>query len=110
MESKFHYRLSKKAESDLDHIVSYIALELSNLQAATNFVNKLRKVLDETCSFPESGSMVDNEFLPDVGVRKKFVGNFIVYYVPVMEEKLIYVARIVYGKRNMDEILRQMDL
>ena len=57
MESKYQYRLSQKAEADLDGIVSYIAVELSNPQAASDFVDKL-----------------------------------------------------VYGKRNMEEILRELDL
>lgn len=44
MESKYQYRLSQKAEADLDGIVSYIAVELSNPQAASDFVDKLGKV------------------------------------------------------------------
>lgn len=110
MESKYQYRLSQKAEADLDSIVSYIALELLNPQAASNFVDKLEKVIDETCLFPESGSPVNNEFFSDVGVRKKLIGDYVLYYIPVPEEKKIYIARIVYGKRNMDEILRQLNL
>ena len=47
MESKYQYRLSQKAEADLDGIVSYIAVELSNPQAASDFVDKLGKVIDE---------------------------------------------------------------
>ena len=39
MESKYQYRLSQKAEADLDGIVSYIAVELSNPQAASDFVD-----------------------------------------------------------------------
>ena len=34
MESKYQYRLSQKAEADLDGIVSYISVELSNPQEA----------------------------------------------------------------------------
>ena len=96
MESKYQYRLSQKAEADLDGIVSYIAVELSNPQAASDFVDKLGKVIDEIRSFPE--------------IRKKLIGSYIMYYLPVKEEKMIYVVRIVYGKRNMEEILRELDL
>lgn len=110
MESKYQYRLSQKAEADLEGIVSYIALELFNPQAASDFVDKLEKAIDEARSFPKSGSRVNNAFLSDTEIRKKAVGNYIMYYLPVPEEKIIYVVRIVYGKRNMDEILRQLDL
>ena len=62
MASKFGYRLTKRAESDLDGIVSYIAVELANPQAASDFVNKLQDNIEETRTFPESGSLVNNEF------------------------------------------------
>ena len=32
------------------------------------------------------------------------------YYWPDLTEKIIYVLRIVYEGRNMDDILRQMDI
>lgn len=45
MASKFGYRLTKKAESDLDRIVSYIAIDLANSQAASDFVDKLHTII-----------------------------------------------------------------
>ena len=63
MASKFGYRLTKRAESDLDGIVSYIAVVLANPQAASDFVDKLQDNIEETRAFPESGSLVHNEFL-----------------------------------------------
>ena len=106
MASKFGYRLTKRAESDLDGIVSYIAVELTNPQAASDFVDKLQDNIEEARNFPESGSLVHNEFLQVENVRKKLVGNYIMYYLSDEKEKIIYILRIVYGKRNMDEILK----
>ena len=80
MESKFQYRFSHKANADLEDIVSYIAVELSNPQAASDFVKELEKVIDGTRSFPESGALVCNEFLSNTGVRKKLINNYIMYY------------------------------
>lgn len=110
MVSKFGYRLTKRAESDLDGIVSYIAVFLANPQAASDFVDKLQDNIEEARAFPESGSLVHNEFLQLESVRKKMVGNYIMYYLPDMGEEIIYVLRIVYRKRNMDEILKKMDI
>lgn len=110
MASKFGYRLTKRAESDLDGIVSYIAIELANLQAASDFVDKLKDNIDEARAFPESGSLVDNEFLQIENVRKKLVGNCIKYYLLDVGENIIYILRIVYGKRNLDEILKKLDI
>ena len=110
MASKFGYRLTKRAESDLDGIVSYIAVVLVNPQAASDFVDKLQDKIEETRAFPESGSLIYNEFLQLENVRKKLVGNYVMYYLLDMEEKIIHILRIVYGKRNMDEILKKLDI
>lgn len=100
MASKFEYRLTKRAESDLDGIVSYITVDLANPQ----------DTIEEARAFPESGSLVDNEFLQIENVRKKLVGNCIKYYLPDIGENIIYILRIVYGKRNLDEILKKLDI
>lgn len=109
MEFKWDYRLAEQATADLDNIVGYIAVELANPKAASDFMDKLQAAIDEARFFPESGSQVVNEYLPDTGVRKKLVGNYILYYLPDPAEKIIFVLRIVYGRRNMDEMLRQID-
>lgn len=106
MASKFGYRLTKRAESDLDGIVSYVTVDLANPQGASDFVDKLQKAIQEVSAFPESGSLVDNEFL----YIKKLVGNYIIYYLLDIGENIIYILRIVYGKRNLDEILKKLDI
>lgn len=110
MASKFGYRLTKRAESDLDGIVSYIAVELANPQAASDFVDKLKDNIDEARAFPESGSLVDNGFLQVENLRKKLIGNHIMYYLPDMREKIIYILRMVYGKQNITEIHIKLDI
>ena len=110
MTSKFGYQLTKRAESDLDGIVSYIAVELANPQAASDFVDKLKDNIDEARAFPESGSLVDNEFLQVENLRKKLIGNYIMYYLPDIREKIIYILRIVYGKQNITEIHIKLDI
>lgn len=110
MASKLGYQLTKRAESDLDGIVSYMAVELANPQAASDFVDKLKDNIDEARAFPESGSLVDNEFLQVENLRKKLIGNYIMYYLPDMREKIIYILRIVYGKQNITEIHIKLDI
>ena len=84
----------------------YITVDLANPQAASDFVDKLQDTIEEARVFPESGSLVHNEFL----YIKKLVGNYIMYYLLDIEENIIYILRIVYGKRNLDEILKKLDI
>lgn len=110
MESKFSFTFTKRADTDLDGIATYISLELCNPKAASDFMDKLETVIEETCTFPESGVLVDNEFLSGTDIRKKMIGNYIMYYLPDFAKKRIFILRIIYAGRNMDVILRQFDL
>ncbi len=106
----YKYQFTKNARKDLDDIVGYIAVELANPTAATNFVDKLQDCICETCLFPESGAKVLNEFLPDIDVRKKIIDNYIMYYFPDIKKQIVIVLRIIYGRRNIDEILNSLDI
>ena len=58
---------------------------------------------------PKIGSIVENEFLPNREIRKSLVGNYVLYYLPDTEEKSIYILRILYGRRNLDELVREIN-
>lgn len=109
MTSNYQYHFTKKAEADLEEILSYISIELSNPEAAASFLKDLQAVLASICSVPKIGRIVENEFLPDKEIRKSLVGNYVLYYLPDTEEKSIYVLRILYGRRNLDELVREIN-
>ncbi len=106
MASEYTYLLTQKAEADLDGIVSYLSLELANAKAASDFVGNLQDVIEETLLFPLSGSLVNNEFLPDTAVRKKVIGKYVMYYLTDLEQHIIYILRLIYGRRSVEEIFK----
>ena len=108
MEYNFGYDFTRTAEADLSEIVSYMAVALGNRQAASDWLDELQKKIDETRLFPESGMIVENEFLSIDDIRRKLVGNYIMYYISDMDKQMIHILRIVYGKRNLDEIMREL--
>ena len=108
MTSNYQYHFTKKAKSDLEEILSYISIELSNPEAAASFLKDLLAVIASICSVPKIGSIVENEFLPDREIRKSLVGNYLLYYLPDIKKKSIYVLRILYGRRNLDELVREI--
>ena len=109
MTSNYQYHFTKKAEADLEEILSYISIELSNPEAAASFLKDLLAVLASICSVPKIGSIVENEFLPDKEIRKSLVGNYVLYYLPDAVEMTIYILRILYGRRNLDELVREIN-
>ena len=109
MSSNYQYHFTKKAEADLEEILSYISIELSNPEAAASFLKDLLAVLASICSVPKIGSIVENEFLPNREIRKSLVGNYVLYYLPDAVEMTIYILRILYGRRNLDELVREIN-
>ena len=109
MESKkFRFSITDKADSDLDEIVRYISEELLEPKAASSFIERFLSVVDDICVLPESGALVDNDFVSNRFIRHKMVGNYIVYYLPDNDLKVCTVLRVVYGGRDQRGILERL--
>lgn len=104
----YRFKLTARAEADLDEILGYLAVQLKNPPAAANFLSQFQSSVREVCAYPESGAPVDNEFLPTLAIRKTTVNQYVVYYLPDRAAQAVYVLRVVYGRRNLEEILREM--
>lgn len=108
MASNYQYQLTQRAADDLEGIVDYLVQERASPSAAARFLDALERAIQEACSFPESGAKVLNDYLPDTSVRKKVVHNHVLYYLPDSQAQVIQVLRIVYGRRDMNEIFKQL--
>ena len=97
----YNYRFTDSAEEDLDDILSYISVQLQNGKAAAAFYANLESAVKDVCHFPESGSLADNEFIMCENVRRKYIGNYIMYYLPDDEKSMISILRIIYKHRDM---------
>ncbi len=105
----YKYRFTDKAKADLDSIFSYIVIELANITAAKNLMNEVEKAIQQICMFPESCPVVTNIYVRNLGVRKKVIKNFVMYYLPDEKTKTNLIVRVVYGKRDMNEILQNIN-
>ncbi|HBT78769.1 MAG TPA: hypothetical protein DEA67_00915 [Selenomonas sp.] len=110
MASKYTLQFTHQAYDDLDALMEYMTIEQANPQAAKHCMDHLEEILADLRSFPGSGAAVENEFLPGIEVRKQVIGKYVLYYLPDAKGKTIYILRIVYGSRNLEEILRQIDI
>ena len=105
MASDYQYELTETASQDLDHIISYIVEDLLNRSAATSLVEALRIELDMLCHEPSAGVPVENRYLLRNDVRKVFVKNFVIYYIPDKDVQKIIVIRIGHKLQNQDRLL-----
>ena len=110
MASNYGYQLTSRAVDDVNDIVSYLSVELGNPAAATGFMDLLQSAIAEIRAFPQSGPRVANEFLPSNQVRKIVINNYVMYYQPHPETEMISILRVVYGKRDINEILKKLEL
>lgn len=101
MHNKIQY--SPLALKDLDEIWDYITNELMNPSAAKNTVNRIIEMIDGLDSFPETGSrlLFDNGL--DSGYRFINFKNYMAFYH--IQAELIYVDRVMYGKRDYMKFL-----
>ena len=106
MDCKYSYKFTEKAEKDLNDVLRYISEDLSNPQAATEFGKKVFERIDNIRSFPLSGTLVENYFLSNKNIRRIVIDNYLLYYTESDSQQTIYIVRIVYGRRNLEEIYR----
>lgn len=104
----YGYVLTEIAESDIDETIAYISEDLSNPDAASSFLDDLEQKISEICKNPRTGRLVNNEYLKRNDVRRFLVGNYISYYIIDEETRNIVILRIIYGKRNQNELLKDV--
>ena len=102
----YNYVFTEKAAEDLDKTMKYISEDLSNPSAAKNFFEKLFAIIEKIREYPKAGMVVENEYLHDLTIRKMLLDNYIIYYKENETDEQIVIVRIVYGKRNLAEIMK----
>ena len=110
MASEYGYRFTEQAETDLSGILQDISEDLSDPSATTALGRKVFEKIDAIRHFLQPGMVVDNHFLTDHDVCCVLIDNYILYYKAIDAEKVVYIIRIVYEKRNLDEIRRELEI
>ena len=108
MGCEYGYRFARRAAEDVTGIVDYLAGDLSNQTAAASFKKNLKACLDTLRLFPQSGSPVQNAYVPQVGIREKLVGNYIMFYQTDAETRTVYILRVVHGSRDLDRVVKNL--
>ena len=96
-------KYSQAAEQDLEQIGDYIAMELKSPMAALNTVNRVQDVIDKLKKAPRIGSPLSARYENAGDYRFLVSGNYLVFYRE--QSDIIYIDRILYGKRDYMRIL-----
>ena len=103
-----HCKLTEKAYEDLVSNLNYIPNNLGNPAAAKRFFDHVFNSLDKLCLFPMSYPTVDSEFIKRKDLRKLIIDNFLAYKTYDAANSTVSVLRIVYGRRDILEVLRHI--
>lgn len=105
MAYKYKYYLTETANLDLDEIINYISVELSNPKAAKLLINDFENAIDTICTFPESGTLLNNEYLHVNNIRKKVIKNYTIYYINNENDDTILILRILSNRQNLSRVM-----
>jgi plasmid stabilization system protein ParE len=93
------------AKQDMVDIAMYISHELSNPTAAEKLINKIIKAANQ---------LIDSPYIYRVHYpirqlkyeyRKVIAQNYLIFYFVSEEKKLLTVARVIYTRRNYENLL-----
>ncbi len=97
--------ISDEAKFDLRGIYEYIAFELLSPENAAEQIRRLRKSILSLNEMPKRFRLYDREPWKSRGLRIVPVDNYIVFYIPDDEKKVVTITRVMYSGRNIDNEL-----
>ena len=104
----FSVFLTQDAENDLKEIKNYIASNISS-KTALRIICLIKSNIEKLSFLPEFAVVVKYEPWNSLGIRRIAVGNFFVYYRVDLEERVVYILKVTYSRRNQKSVLSQID-
>ncbi len=105
MKKRYKVLMTEPATGDLLATARYIAKELKEPAAAKNLVEKIREAVMSLSEMPIRHALVTEERLAFLGIRKLPVDNYIVLYVVSETDTVVTVVRILYSRRDWEQLL-----
>lgn len=104
----FEVELTEKADRDLRNIFLYIAFDLSAPENAERQINRLWDAILSLDELPERYRRYEDEPWHSRGMRVLPIDNFVILYIPYLEEKVVRIVAVMYGGRDIGEQLKKI--
>ena len=92
--------VTELAQDDLERIVEYIAIDLANTTAASEFLSEVQKCYEYLKSNPFIYAISDDRRLAKEGYRKALIKNYILVFKVDEKTKITTVYRFFYAARD----------
>ena len=103
-------KYTKRAICDLDSIYEYISEEFSAPKTAESIVNLIRAAIRKLNEMPRRFKLCDDEPWRSKGIRCFNVKNYMVFYLPNESDKTVTILSVMYGGRNIQEQLKEIEI
>ena len=101
----YEVEVSEQADSDLRGIFEYIAFELQAPENASGQLDRLEEQILSLDTMPERYRKYEKEPWKSRGLRVLLVDNYVVFYIPDSDKKVVTILRVMYAGRNIDNQL-----
>ena len=100
---QYNIEYSRESKEDLIEIKQYIKYNLQESETANKLILKIRKSIKTLKNNPEIYTIIDDDVIRKLEIRKLIIDNYIVFYR--IKNDTIEIVRIMYGKRNWINLL-----
>ena len=94
--------VSEEFYNDLADIVIYISNILYNADAAIALKNKVNEAFDKIAKNPAIHPLLKSKQIFEYEYRYVYVGNY--YMIYHYDDENVYIARLIYSKRDFDNL------
>lgn len=94
---------SKESKEDLVGIKQYIKYNLQEPEIAQKLISKIRNEINNLKYDPKIYSIIDDDLIKKLEIRKLIVDNYIVFYR--IKNENIEIVRVMYRRRNWINLL-----
>ena len=97
--------ITELAHQDLDRIVSYIVVQLSNSKAAGDFLDEVTACYGFLKSTPMMYERCQDRRLGEEGYRKAVIKNYVLVYKISEESNTVSIMRFFYGAQDYTKLI-----
>lgn len=101
----YSIQIAEKAVKDMEDVVYYFKQQLFDAEGARNILDAIERGILSLAPMPKRYPVIKDSELAYGGIRRLFVKNYVIFYFVDEDKKNINVVRILYKRRNWDDLL-----
>lgn len=103
----YQVKFTDTAKEDLRNIALYIAEQSKDKTIAMNFVNELREKTKILESFPEIGSLPNDNVMKSMGYRFLIHKEYLTFYYYDGKQETSFILAVFHSRRDFTRVMRK---